>query len=64
MKTAATVPRLFSVTTVYKQTNVPRSTWYTLIARGEIPAVRIGRAVWIDEQDLLAFLAAHRERAS
>jgi excisionase family DNA binding protein len=54
------VPRLLSLRAVAEQTSIPRPTWYTLVARGEIPATRIGRTVRIDERDLLAFLAARR----
>jgi excisionase family DNA binding protein len=65
MKASSTpIPRLRSPREVEEMTGVPRSTWYTLVARGELPAVRIGRAVWIDEADLVAFIAARRERAS
>ena len=39
------VPRLLSVGAISEATSVPASTWYTIIARGELPAVKIGRAV-------------------
>ena len=58
------VPRLLSVGAISEATSVPASTWYTIIARGELPAVKIGRAVRVRGADLLAFIAAHRERAS
>lgn len=61
---AHSVPRLLSVRAVAEVTSVPASTWYTVIARGELPAVRIGRAVRIDERDLVAWIAAHREIAT
>lgn len=59
-----TVPRLLSLRAIAEQTSVPRSTWYTIVARGEIPAVRIGRGVRVREADLLAWIEAHRECAS
>ena len=58
------IPRLLSLRQVAELTTIPRPTWYTLVARGEIPAVRIGRGVRIDERDLLAWIQAHREVAS
>ena len=57
-----TVPRLLSLRAVAEQTTIPRTTWYSLAARGELPVVRIGRSVRIDERDLIAYLDAHRER--
>ena len=57
------VPRLWGIPALAKTTTLPASTIYTLVARGEIAAVRIGRSVRIDERDWLAYLAARRERA-
>ena len=59
------VPRLLSLRTVAELTSVPRSTWYTLVARGEISVVRIGdRGIRVHESDLLEFIEARRERNS
>ena len=58
------VPLLFSVRAVAEATTVPASTWYTLIARGEIPVVRMGRAVRICEDDLLRWIEANRTTAT
>ena len=60
----ATVPRLLSLRQIAEQTTIPRSTWYTIVGRGEIPIVRVGRSVRVDEQDLVAWIAAHRERTA
>ena len=57
----ARIPRLFSPLELEAQTGVPRPTWYTLISRGELPAVRIGRSVRVDERDAAAYIAAKRE---
>ncbi len=38
-----------------------RSTVYELVQRGELPVVRVGRAVRIAAEDLQAWIAAHRE---
>ena len=63
--TTRTVPRLLSLRVVADMTTVPRSTWYTLVARGEIPVVRVGdRGIRVRESDLLEFIEAHRERSS
>ena len=63
-KTATGLPRLLSLRQVAEQTSIPRTTLYTLVARGEIPVVRIGRSLRVDEQDVLAWIAAHRERTA
>ena len=52
---------LHSVGALSAATSVPASTIYDLVARGEIPAVRIGRAVRIEERDWLAFVESRRE---
>ena len=58
------VPKLLSLREVAELTTVPRSTWYTLVARGDIECVRIGRAVRVREDDLVRWIETHRERAS
>jgi excisionase family DNA binding protein len=60
---ARTLPRLLSLRAVSERTTVPLSTWYTLVAKGEIRAVRIGRSVRIDEADLVHWIDARRETA-
>lgn len=60
---ARRLPRLLSVKAVSEQTTLPVSTVYDRIADGEIPAVRIGRAVRIDERDLRRWIDSRRERA-
>ena len=57
------LPRLLSLRAVSEQTTIPRSTLYTLIARGDLPAIRLGRSVRISERDLLDFIEGHREVA-
>jgi excisionase family DNA binding protein len=58
------LPVLRSPKDLAESTTVPRSTWYSLVARREIPAVRIGRSVRIDERDALAYINANRDRVS
>jgi excisionase family DNA binding protein len=53
---ASSLPRLLSTNAVSQATTLPQSTTYTFVARGEVPAVRVGRAVRVDERDLLASL--------
>lgn len=50
------LPRLRTPRELHEQTGVPVSTWYTLIARGDLPAVRIGRSVRLREPDVIAYL--------
>ena len=57
---APTVERLLT----YKQVGnllglTPRSIW-TLVRRGDLPAVRFGRSVRIAPADLATFIATHR----
>lgn len=56
-----TLPRLLSVRAVAEATTLPASTLYDAIANGDLPAVRIGRAVRVDERDLIRFIDARRE---
>lgn len=55
------LPRLLSVRAVADQTTLPISTVYDAVYRGELPVVRIGRSVRIDERDLVDFIAARKE---
>ena len=58
-----TLPRLLSLREVAEATGVPRSTWYTMVARGEIPAVHIGRSVRVEDEDVRRWIAANTDRA-
>ena len=57
------LPRLLSVRAVSEQTTLPVSTIYDLIARGEIPVVRSGRSIRIDEDEFLHWINGKREVA-
>lgn len=39
---------------------VPRPTGYRLVEQGDLPAVRIGRSIRIDPDDLSRFIEARR----
>ena len=52
----SSLPRLRTPRELHEQTGVPVSTWYTLIARGDLPAVRIGRSVRLREPDVVTYL--------
>ncbi len=58
------IPRLLSVRAVAEATTLPASTIYTLLARGDIPAVHVGRGVRIRESDLIRWIESRTERAS
>ena len=58
------IPRLRTLQEIADRTGIPRSTWYTLVARGEIETVRYGRAVRVSEAEVIRWIDAHRERAS
>lgn len=61
MKGTPRLPRLLSVRAVSDQTTLPISTIYDAIYRGDLPVVRIGRSVRLDECDVVAFIAARKE---
>lgn len=56
------LPRLLSVRAVSEATTVPKSTLYDLIAEGKLPAVRIGRAVRVDERDVLKWIESEKAK--
>ncbi len=59
------IPRLLSLRAAAELTTIPRSTLYTLVARGELPVVRVtDRAIRIHEDDLVRWIEARRERAT
>jgi excisionase family DNA binding protein len=56
------LPRLLSVRAVSEATTLPVSTIYDLVARGELPVVRVtGRAIRIAEDDILRWIEVRRE---
>ncbi|MGB5159993.1 MAG: helix-turn-helix domain-containing protein [Thermoanaerobaculia bacterium] len=55
------LPRLLSVRRVHEETDLPLSTVYDLVAKGDLPAIRNGRSVRIDERDLLRWIDSRRE---
>jgi excisionase family DNA binding protein len=58
---ARRLPKLLTLRAIEEQTTIPRPTLYTLVARRELPAVRVGRSVRVDERDLMAYIAAHKD---
>jgi excisionase family DNA binding protein len=57
------VQKLLSPRELAERTGVPRSTWYDLIHRGEIPFVRIASSLRVAEGDLQSFIESRREVA-
>ncbi len=53
--------RLLTVPEVAKRLRLSRGRTYILLARGELPRIKVGGAVRIDARDLEAYLQAHRE---
>jgi len=60
----ARLPRLLSVRAIQEATTLPASTIYDVIASGELPAVRIGRSVRVDERDVLRFIDSRRAEST
>lgn len=52
----ATKPLLLRVSEVAEELNVARSTAYQLVATGQLPAVRVGRAVRVSRSTLLEWI--------
>ncbi len=52
---------LLTVPEVAKRLRLSRGRTYILLARGELPRIKVGGAVRIDARDLEAYLQAHRE---
>lgn len=53
---------MLTVTQVAQRLGVCLSTTYAIIARGDLPAHRIGAAIRVSEADLAAYIARCRER--
>lgn len=57
------LPRLISIAEFSKETSIPKSTIYAMIARGEIPSIRYGEgrgSIRIHEDDARAWIEASR----
>jgi excisionase family DNA binding protein len=53
-------PKLLTINEVADRTSLSARTIRRLIAKGDLPVHRIGRAVRVSEDDLARFLAARR----
>ncbi len=53
--------RLLTVPEVARRLRLSRGRTYILLARGDLPRIKVGGAVRIDARDLEAYLQAHRE---
>jgi len=52
--------RLLGLNALELRTDIKTPTWRTWIRQGRIPSVKLGRRVLVSEDDLAAFLTAHR----
>jgi excisionase family DNA binding protein len=57
------MPKLLGLDEIEERTNVKRPTWRAWISQGRIASVKLGTRVLVSENDLAAFLAAHRRPA-
>lgn len=57
-------PTLLTVLDVQRITNLGRTKVYELIRTGELPVIRIGRALRVHEHSLEAWLHAHEDPPS
>lgn len=53
--------RLYSVAEVQRALAIGRTQAYSLVATGQLPAVRIGRSLRICEEDLKVFVDKNRQ---
>jgi excisionase family DNA binding protein len=56
MSTVATSKRLLLPEETWKRLRISRASFYRLVSRGEIPAVRVGGQLRIPEEELEAWL--------
>jgi len=52
--------RLYSMRQVQQALGVGRTTAYALVAKGQLPSIRIGRALRVSELDLKEFVERNR----
>ena len=57
------LPRLLSARRVHEETDLPLSTVYELVAKGELAAIRNGRSGRITARDRLRWIESHKEVA-
>jgi excisionase family DNA binding protein len=53
--------KLLTVPEVARRLRLSRGRTYILLARGDLPRIKVGGAVRIDSLDLEAYIQAHRE---
>ena len=61
------LPRLLTAPDVHRETGLPVRSVYDAVARGELPAVRLGetgRGVRLLESDVLEWISKRREKAT
>ena len=61
------LPRTLTVPQAHNETGIPVRSIYDAVARGELPAIRLGetgRAVRLLEDDVRAWIKTRRERAT
>jgi excisionase family DNA binding protein len=58
-----TMPKLLGLDEIEERTDIKRPTWRAWIRQGRLPSVKLGTRVLVSENDLAAFLAAHRRPA-
>ena len=61
---SASIEELLTYEEAGKMLGVSGRTMWTLVDRGELPAVRFGRSVRIDPADLRAFIEQAKDRES
>jgi len=54
------LPRLFTLDEIAERLNVSKTTIYRLVERRQLPFYKVGRSLRFAEEDMIAYLAAHR----
>ncbi len=56
--------RLYPLRAAANETGIPRRTLADLVARGELPHIRIGRAIYLERADVDRWIVSRKETAA
>lgn len=56
--------RLVGLKLAARELGIPYSTFYGCTLKGELPHIRIGRAIYLEREAVETWLKAHRETAA
>lgn len=62
-KNTLRTPQLIGAKPASKEYGIKYTSLRGIVHRGELPVVRVGRAIYLDRNDVEDWIAAHKERA-